>query len=214
VSGVESADLEDLQALITALAALTASTDPAVSASAVEFATQRVAIAAELKSLADQALHDAVAQARSHDVSWQQIGDVLGVSRQAAFQRFRNPDEQKGTGPMRTENTTALITDAEAVYHRLAAGDYDFVGRRMTFLVQRVLNEKKVMGVWADATAMAGDLDSLGESFLRPSGSNVVVETPLIFEGADFVGRIAYNRRNKITGMLILRPEDVPSAPF
>ena len=70
------------------------------------------------------------------------------------------------------------------------------------------------MGVWSDATAMAGNLESLGESFVRPSGSNVVVETPLLFEAGDFVGRIAYNRRNKITGMLILRPDDVASAPF
>ena len=71
------------------------------------------------------------------------------------------------------------------------------------------------MGVrWVFSTALAGGLESLGDSFVRPSGSNVVVETPLIFEGADFVGRIAFNRRNKITGMLILRPEDVPSAPF
>ena len=49
---------------------------------------------------------------------------------------------------------------------------------------------------------------------VRPSGSNVVVETPLSFEAGDFVGRIAYNRRAKIVGMLILRPEDLPTAPF
>ena len=28
------------------------------------------------------------------------------------------------------------------------------------------------------------------------------------------VGRIAYNRRHKIVGMLVLPPEDVPSAAF
>ena len=115
---------------------------------------------------------------------------------------------------MRTTSNNSLIPSAEAVYHQIAGGDYESVGGQMTFLVQRVLNEKKVMGVWSDVTATAGALESLGESFVRPSGSNVVVETSLSFEAGDFVGRIAYNRRAKIVGMLILRPDDVPSAPF
>ena len=207
-------DLGDIHVLISALIGLGASSDSAGGETSLEVATQRVAIAAELKMLADQALHDSVEQARAQRVSWQQIGDVLGISRQAAFQRFRNPNDPRGSSPMRTKSNNALITSAEVVYHQIARGDYEPVGRQMTFLVQRVLNEKKVMGVWSDVTATAGALESLGESFVRPSGSNVVVETPLSFEAGDFVGRIAYNRRDKIVGMLILRPDDVPSAPF
>lgn len=211
------ADLDNLHTLISALIELADDSDnldATAETARPEVALQRVEIAAELKALTDQALHDAVEQARSHGVAWQLIGDVLGITRQAAFQRFRNPDDPRGSNAMRTQNNTALVPEAEAVYHHLAAGDYQPVARQMTFLVQRVLNEKKVMGVWSDATAMAGNLESLGESFVRPSGSNVVVETPLLFEAGDFVGRIAYNRRNKITGMLILRPDDVASAPF
>jgi hypothetical protein len=34
------------------------------------------------------ALHDAVRAARDDGATWADIGDVLGVSRQAAFQRF------------------------------------------------------------------------------------------------------------------------------
>jgi hypothetical protein len=34
------------------------------------------------------ALHDAVRAARDDGATWSDIGDVLGVSRQAAFQRF------------------------------------------------------------------------------------------------------------------------------
>jgi biotin operon repressor len=35
-------------------------------------------------------LRKAVADARSHGDSWQQLGDVLGISRQAAQQRFKD----------------------------------------------------------------------------------------------------------------------------
>ena len=210
-------DLESLRTLISALIELADNSDnldPTAETAHPEAALQRVEIAAELKALTDLALRDAVEHARSHDVAWQLIGDVLGITRQAAFQRFRKPDNPGGSNAMSTRDSTALVPEAEAVYHHLAAGDYESVAGQMTFLVQRVLNEQKVMGVWSDATAMVGSLESLGESFVRPSGSNVVVETPLLFEAGDLVGRIAYNRRNKITGMLIMRPDDVASAPF
>ncbi len=115
---------------------------------------------------------------------------------------------------MTITSSTALIPHAEAVYRKLAADDYDSVAHDMTFLVQRALNRKKVMGVWADAIASLGDFESLGQSFVRPSGSHVVVETPLTFEAGELVGRIAYNRRDKIVGIVILEPDAVMSAPF
>lgn len=212
MSSLDDADLANAQLVIAAIADLDLSTD---ASDRHELSTQRVALAMELKTLVDQNLHASVMQARADDVSWQQIGDVLGISRQAAFQRFRNPDDSRGNTPMHTKTGNALIPKAEAVYHHLALGEYAKVASQMTFVVQRFLTEEKVMSVWAEAEMLSGTLESLGESFVRPSGRNtVVVETPLSFEAGDFVGRIAYNKRDKIVGMLIMRPEDVASAPF
>lgn len=213
MSWPEPDDLDDLQTLISALAEIANIEDHTADAGE-GFATQRIEIAAELKSVSDQTLHDSVDQARAQNVSWQQIGDVLGISRQAAFQRFRNTNDPKGNSSMKTRDNTAMIPKAEAIYRHLEGGDYDSVGRQMTFIAHRILNEKKVMGVWGEATAMVGALESVGESFARPSGSNVVVESPLAFEAGDLVGRIAFNRRNKIVGMLILRAEDLATAQF
>lgn len=212
MSWPEPNDLNDLQTLISALAAI--ADDEQTSDSNEVTATQRIEVAAELKSLSDDVLHHSVAQARDRNVSWQQIGDVLGITRQAAFQRFRDPNHPKGTTSMKTKTSTSMIPNAEAVYRNLDTGDYDSVGPQMTFIAQRILNEERVMGVWAEATAMLGTFESFGESFARPSGSNVVVETPLAFEAGDLIGRIAYNRRNKIVGMLIMRPEDIDKAKF
>lgn len=207
-------DLGELRALVDALvedgppgSSVSDRPDP-------ESATRRIGMAAELRALGDQVLRDSVERAQADHVPWQQIGDVLGISRQAAFQRFRNGDDPQGGSSMKSTNQNALIPRSEGVYHHLAQGDYPSVGQQMTFLVQRMLTEGKVMGVWSEATALSGALESLGESFVRPSGSSVVVETPLSFEAGDLVGRIAFNRRGKIVGMLLLRPEDAPSAPF
>ena len=204
--------LDDAQVLISGLVELQSDDeDPEPSVVAVK----RVAIAAELKTVVDQVLHDSVEAARASQVSWQQVGDILGISRQAAFQRFRNPDDPRGNEHMRTKTDNALIPRAEQIYHQLDSGNYESVGAEMTFVVQRVLTEKKVMGVWSQVKTMAGSLESIGESFVRPSGRNaVVVETPLSFEAADVIGRIAYNKRDKIVGMLILPAENIASAPF
>jgi hypothetical protein len=53
-------------------------------------AIERVADAAHLADLSERLLHDVVAEAMLFgDHSWADIGRALGVTRQAAFQRFR-----------------------------------------------------------------------------------------------------------------------------
>jgi len=212
MSQEQDVPLDDAQVLISGLAELERA-DPASDQALT--AAKRVSIAAELKTVVDQVLHDSVEDARANEVSWQQIGDLLGISRQAAFQRFRNPDDPRGNEHMRTKTNEALIPKAEQIYHELEADNYEAVASEMTFVAQRVLNRRKVMDVWADVRSTAGSLESIGESFVRPSGRNaVVVETPLAFEAADVIGRIAYNKRDKIVGMLILPAGNISEAPF
>ncbi|MEV5574955.1 hypothetical protein AB0L06_33375 [Spirillospora sp. NPDC052269] len=50
-----------------------------------------VAAAAEAVRRADDHLRGTVGTARSSGRTWQEIGDVLGITRQAAFQRFGRP---------------------------------------------------------------------------------------------------------------------------
>ena len=47
-----------------------------------------VGTARTLSSIADEALWRLVEQARSEGYTWEQIGHVLGTTRQAAYQRF------------------------------------------------------------------------------------------------------------------------------
>lgn len=49
---------------------------------------QAVAAARTMTDLAQQTLQHLVDEARAAGHTWQQIGDVLGTTRQAAYQRF------------------------------------------------------------------------------------------------------------------------------
>ena len=143
------ATLDDVQALLVTLRDL----ETAASDAQDEAPILRVAVTAELRAITEELLHDYVENARANEVPWQQIGDVLGISRQAAFQRFRNPNDPRGNHQMRTKTNEGLIPKAEQVYHQLAADDYTAVAAEMTLITQRALSEKKVMGVWNDLGA-------------------------------------------------------------
>jgi hypothetical protein len=63
---------------------------------------KRVATASAAFDAARDALHQAVRTALDDGASWSEIGGVLGVSRQAAFQRF---------GPKQARRNEAGMTD-------------------------------------------------------------------------------------------------------
>ena len=50
-----------------------------------------VQVGTELSAATGEALQQAVDRARADGHSWREIGDVLGTTRQAAFQRFGHP---------------------------------------------------------------------------------------------------------------------------
>ncbi|WP_433201809.1 hypothetical protein ACQP1G_11000 [Nocardia sp. CA-107356] len=52
-----------------------------------------------LSRLVDDILHTLARQARDEDHTWAEIGDLLGTSRQAAFQRFSGPMPPTGPFP-------------------------------------------------------------------------------------------------------------------
>jgi hypothetical protein len=70
-------------------------------ASAAPAGLDEVRLASEISALAASALRQAVDLARTAGRTWQELGDVLGVTRQAAFQRFGHPVDPRTGEPMR-----------------------------------------------------------------------------------------------------------------
>lgn len=62
-----------------------------------------MAAAREQSVAASEALQAAVDRARDAGHSWREIGEVLGTTRQAAFQRFGHPVDPRTGTPMSQE---------------------------------------------------------------------------------------------------------------
>ncbi len=58
-----------------------------------------VTVASTMAATAAAALRLSVERAREAGRTWQELGDVLGVSRQAAFQRFGHPVDPRTGSP-------------------------------------------------------------------------------------------------------------------
>lgn len=204
-----------------------------VSAALSEHTPQDDAAAGEAIRSADaltRASHSAlttiVVAARHAGVSWQVIGDALGVTRQAAFKRFGPATEATKEGTDMTDQSIDLMERTRDVFERLNAGDYEAVRAEMTYTCARKLTKRTVMAVWDQVVRDTGQLEACDELTVRtPDGTNAlgkfanrhlstgaIVQTTLRHEAGDWLGRVAYNSSGKITGLLIapLGAEDLP----
>lgn len=176
----------------------------------------------ELVRRSRERLQEVVSTARSHDVSWQEIGDALGVSRQAAFKRFG----AKGEGETMAAPGIDLTDRTSEVFAHLDAGDYEAVRAHMTYTCGRALTKRKLMGVWGEVRGESGRLDACVEATVRTAdgstplaklanrhlSTGAIVQVTLQHEAGEWIGRVAYNGSGKITGILIAPPgsRDLP----
>jgi hypothetical protein len=148
----------------------------------------------------------AVERARTAGHTWAEVGQVLGISRQAAFQRFGRPVDPR-TGqlmaaamlPGAAERGAALLAD-------LVAGRWAAVGRDFDERVARKLDADRIAVLWARLTGMLGRLERVGEPLAFQAGDRTLVDIPLSFEAAERTARISYDPNGKVAGLNFLPP--------
>ena len=84
-----------------------------------------MAAARELSAATGEALQEAVNRARAAGHSWREIGDVLGTTRQAAFQRFGHPVNPRTGAPMSTDVLPGSADRAAAIISCLTDGRWE-----------------------------------------------------------------------------------------
>lgn len=149
----------------------------------------------------------AVECAREAGCTWQQIGDVLGVSRQAAFQRFGKPIDPRTGEIMSTTPLPEATELVEAVIDELANGRWADVRARFDAKVAELLSAEGLASAWAHVIGVAGAYESHGPVRATRAADFTITNTRLAFEAGEFVGRITFRDDQTIAGLYLLPPE-------
>ncbi|MBY8345477.1 DUF3887 domain-containing protein [Streptomyces spinosirectus] len=166
----------------------------------------------DVDDLAEQVLKLCVQQARDAGHTWQEIGDLLGVTRQAAFQRFGKPIDPRTGEPM---DKTVRMTDAGqravAIVTDVLEGRMEEARRSFNAEVLAALTDEVWSNGRATVTGLVGAFEGFGdgEPFVRRIGDHTVVDVPLRYEADDMKARVAFDTDEKVAGLFIL-PSEIP----
>jgi hypothetical protein len=168
-----------------------------------------MAAARELSAATGAALQEAVDRARATGHSWREIGDVLGTTRQAAFQRFGHPVDPRTGAPVTKDIPPAAVDRAVATVSALTEGRWDEVSRDFSATMRERSGPERLASGWAHTVGLIGHYEGMGEPFAHRAGDNTVVEIPLHFEAGEAVGRVIFDEAGEVAG-LWLRPASAP----
>ncbi|GAA1439518.1 hypothetical protein GCM10009617_04110 [Leifsonia poae] len=171
-----------------------------------EHALESVRRASALTSELDALLQVIVDDARAAGVTWQGIGEILGVSRQAAFQRFGHPIDPRTGEPMNTTPLDGAEEIAIAVFADLAAARWSAVTDRFDATMAEALAAEDLAAVWAQLIGTVGVFERSTAPTARRTADVTVVEVPLEFEAGDMVGRVSVRDDHAIAGLFVLTP--------
>src|ERR1700761_4565377 len=152
---------------------------------------------------AEEELTMSVVRARESGHTWAEIGQVLGTSRQAAFQRFGRPAAPRTGQPMApvVPGPRAL---AGQLVGDLVAGRWAAACAQFGAAVAARLDPPGLAAAWAQVVGMVGEFERHGEPSAYRAGDFTVVDVPLFFEAGERTGRISYDQDARVAGLFFL----------
>jgi hypothetical protein len=162
-----------------------------------------MAAARELSAATDAALQAAVDRARAAGHSWRGIGDVLGTTRQAAFQRFGRPLDPRTGETMTRAVPPGLAERALAIFAAHAEGRWEDVLAELDENMRERIDADRMAAGWAHTIAVIGGLERIGDPLAFQAGDYSVVIIPLHFEAGEANGRVSFDSDGKVAGLYI-----------
>jgi hypothetical protein len=166
--------------------------------------------AQEVDALGAQVLRLCVEQSRDAGHTWQEIGDLLGVTRQAAFQRFGKPIDPRTGEPMdKTVHMTNAAERAVTIVTDVLDGRMDEARQSFNAQVLEAFTDEVRGDALATVAGLVGAFEGFGdaEPFVRRVGDHTVVDIPLRYEAGDMKARVAFDSDEKVAGLFILMPD-------
>lgn len=155
---------------------------------------------------AEAGLKEAVEAARRSGHTWQEIGDVLGTSRQAAFQRFGRPIDPRTGTPMTEPALPDAARHAEDLVIAIIECRWSDVRKDFDQRMLDAVDEKLIGSGWAQVASAVGRYERMGEPMVRASGDYTVVHVPLYFEAGEQNVQVTYGADGKVAGLWIRPP--------
>jgi Protein of unknown function (DUF3887) len=166
-----------------------------------------VRIASQMSATAGSALRLSVERAREAGRTWQELGDVLGVSRQAAFQRFGHPVDPRTGQPMSDAMLPGATDKAIELMINWIEERYDDVMPELNELtLERLTALGGLSAAWAMLIGTVGAYEGMGEAAARQAGDLTIVDIPMTFESGEMKGRVVYDKQGKVAGLFVLPP--------
>ncbi len=168
-----------------------------------------IAATRSLDMVVEDTLRALVDQARAGGHTWAEIGGLLRVSRQAAFQRF-------GGGGRPTSEDEGIVAPVEgAVDHAVpvlqAFLDGRFGDARSSF-GERMLNACSVellADVREKVRREAGEVQALGTPVVSVRDRHTIVDIPVALDRADGIGRVVLDTDRHVAGFFVRPAETV-----
>lgn len=165
-----------------------------------------IAATRSLDMIVEDTLRALVEQARAAGHTWAEIGELLHVSRQAAFQRFgggRRPTAEDGVAVPVDGAVDAAVPVLEAFL------DGRFDDARATF-GERMLDACSVelmTDVREKVREYGGEVQALGTPVVSVSDGYTGVDIPVALERADGIGRVVLDADRQVVGFF-MRPAE------
>ena len=159
--------------------------------------------------MVEDTLRARVEQARRTGHTWAEVGEVLHVSRQAAFQRFG------GTGRAACDGMEAVAVEGaveRGVEVLQAFLDARFKDARAVF-GERVLDVRSaelVADVREKVRHEGGEVQAIGAPVVSVRDGYTGVEIPIALERADGIGRVVLDADRQVAGFFVRRAGDLP----
>ena len=161
-----------------------------------------IAATRSLDMIVDDTLHALVEQARAAGHTWAEIGELLHVSRQAAFQRFggdRKPTAEDGVAVP----VDGAVDAAVPVLQAFLDGRFD--DARATF-GERMLDACSVellADVREKVRQYGGEVQAFGVPVISVRDGYTGVDIPVALERADGIGRVVLDADRQVVGFFV-----------
>jgi hypothetical protein len=162
-----------------------------------------VAAARELAAASDTALQQAVDQARAAGHSWREVGEVLGTTRQAAFQRFGRPIDPRSGLTMSRSAPPDAADRAVAIFGWHDEGRYAEIIEQLDETMRGLHSPELLARGWATMASLYGRLERIGAPFPRPGSGDAVIIVPLFFAAGEARGIVRFGADGRVAAMAI-----------